>query len=75
MRRRPGARLAERERLHFTARSCAGCGREFEPVRAWHAHCSDPCRARANRQRKVQETVALIAQLQHMQKGRTEWPD
>ncbi len=61
-----GRPRSQRERSHFPARPCEGCGVAFTPVRAWHRHCSDRCRTKANRERHayaMQETIARLVQL------------
>jgi hypothetical protein len=53
----------KRERSHFSAMPCDGCGTAFTPVRAWHRHCSNKCRAQATRNRKAQALQAMVGRL------------
>lgn len=66
MTRRQGLGRARRERMRFPAIPCAGCGVEFEPVREWHQHCSDRCRARVNRERRSREVAETIRRLKRL---------
>jgi hypothetical protein len=59
-------RAPERECSRLSGRLCDGCGASFTPVRDWHRHCSDRCRARSNRERKAREVQETIDRLKRL---------
>ena len=60
---RGGDRRTEGERSALSGGLCKQCGQPFPPGRTEKRFCSDACRARASRERRVRQLKTLIAQL------------
>ena len=66
MARKRRDRAPHRGRSRLAPLLCGGCGVTFAPVRPWHRHCSNRCRARATRARRTHEVQAMIAELKRL---------